>query len=90
MDLREKRVRSLIENFELASLKYGAHTLFAFERAKVDYEISYKEFYEYACAMTRGFMHLGLGGKRVCRKRCTPFGLDTGRQYRPAGGCQKV
>lgn len=65
MDLREKRVRSLIENFELASLKYGAHTLFAFERAKVDYEISYKEFYEYACAMTRGFMHLGLGGKRV-------------------------
>jgi long-chain acyl-CoA synthetase len=65
MDLREKRVRSLIENFELASLKYGAHTLFVFERAKVDYEISYKEFYEYACAMTRGFMHLGLGGKRV-------------------------
>lgn len=65
MDLREKRVRSLIENFELASLKYGAHTLFVFERAKVDYEISYKEFYEYACAMTRGFIHLGLGGKRV-------------------------
>ena len=65
MDLKERKVHSLLENFELAGLKYGDHTLFMFERAKVDHEISYKEFYEYACAMTRGYIHLGLKGKRV-------------------------
>ena len=65
MDIREKLVHSLIENFELANYKYGNHSLFLFERGKVDYEISYKQFYEYACAMTRGFIHHGLAGKRV-------------------------
>lgn len=65
MDIREKLVHSLIENFELANYKYGNHKLFLFERGKVDYEISYKQFYEYACAMTRGFIHHGLAGKRV-------------------------
>ena len=65
MDIREKLVHSLIENFELANYKYGNHSLFLFERGKVDCEISYKQFYEYACAMTRGFIHHGLAGKRV-------------------------
>ncbi len=65
MDLKERKVHSLLENFELAGLKYGDHTLFMFERAKVDHEISYKDFYEYVRAMTRGYIHLGLAGKRV-------------------------
>ena len=58
-------VKNLIDNFAYAAERYGNHTLFLFERGKVDYEISYKAFYEYALAMTRGFMHLGLAGKRV-------------------------
>ena len=39
--------------------------MFAFERSKVDYEISYNEFYEYTNAITRAFIHFGLAGKRV-------------------------
>ena len=68
MELNELKaipVRSLYHNVELASQKYGNHPLFAFERHKIDYEISYREFYEYTNAMVRGFIHLGLAGKRV-------------------------
>ena len=68
MELKELKavpVRSLYHNVELAAEKYGSHTLFAFERNKTDYEISYEEFYEYVNSMTRAFIHLGLAGKRV-------------------------
>ena len=68
MELKELKaipVRSLYQNVELASQKYGSHTLFAFERNKTDYEISYEEFYEYTNAMTRGFIRLGIAEKRV-------------------------
>ena len=58
-------VKNLIDNFGYAAERFGDHPLFKFERARVDYEISYKAFYEYACAVTRGFIHLGLAGKRV-------------------------
>ena len=64
-ELKKVPVRSLYHNIELASEKYGDSTLFAFERSKVDYEISYKQFYEYTNAMIRGFIHLGIAGKRV-------------------------
>lgn len=68
MELKELKmvpVRSLYHNVELASQKYGDHPLFAFERHRNDYEISYNEFYEYTNAMTRAFIHFGLAGKRV-------------------------
>ena len=68
MELKELKaipVRSLYQNVELASQKYGERPLFAFERHKTDYEISYNEFYEYVNALTRGLIHLGLDGKRV-------------------------
>ena len=68
MELKELKaipVRSLHHNLELAAQKYGNHTLFAFERNKTDYEISYEAFFEYVNALTRGFIHLGLAGKRV-------------------------
>lgn len=68
MELKELKaipVRSLYQNIELASQKYGDHTVFAFERNRTDYEISYTEFYEYTNAMTRAFVHFGLAGKRV-------------------------
>ena len=64
-ELKKVPVRSLYHNIELAAQKYGAHTLFAFERNKTDYEISYEEFLEYVNAMTRAFIHFGIGGKRV-------------------------
>ncbi len=64
-ELKKVPVRSLYHNIELASQKYGEHTLFAFERHKTDYEISYTEFFEYVNALTRGLIYLGLGGKRV-------------------------
>ncbi len=68
MELKELKavpVRSLYHNIELASQKYGEHPLFAFERNRNDYEISYTEFYEYVNALTRGLIHLKLAGKRV-------------------------
>ena len=65
MELNRRPVRSLIDNVKLAAENYGDHCLFAFERNKVDYEISYSEFYGYAGAMIRGYLHLGLAGKRV-------------------------
>lgn len=58
-------VRSVLEIITQASEKYGDKPLFAFEREHVDYEMSYPEYAEYARAMTRGFIHLGLAGKRV-------------------------
>ena len=64
-ELKKVPVRSIYHNIELASQKYGDHTLFEFERKKTDYKISYTEFYEYTNAMIRGFIHLGLAGKRV-------------------------
>ena len=64
-ELKEIPVHSLYHNVELASQKYGYHGLFAFERNKTDYEISYTEFYEYVNSMTRAYIHLGLAGKRV-------------------------
>ena len=60
-----RKVQNLFDNFAYAAERYGDHILFQFERAKVDYEISYKEFGEYAAAMTRAYIHLGLAGKRV-------------------------
>ena len=60
-----RKVQNLFDNFAYAAERYGDHILFQFERAKVDYEISYKEFSEYAAAMTRAYIHLGLAGKRV-------------------------
>ena len=64
-ELKKVPVRSLYHNVELASEKYGYRTLFAFERHKTDYEISYTEFFEYTNSMTRAFIHFGLAGKRV-------------------------
>ena len=64
-DLKAVPVRSLYHNVELAAQKYGDRTLFAFERNKTDYEISYAEFYEYVNAMTRAFIHFGFAGKKV-------------------------
>lgn len=58
-------VMSLFDNYALAAERFGDHTLFAFERSKNDFEISYREFFEYASAVTRGFIHLGIAGKRV-------------------------
>ena len=68
MELKELKmvpVRSLYNNIELASQKYGDHPLFAFERNRTDYEISYNEFLEYTNSMTKAFIHFGLAGKRV-------------------------
>lgn len=65
MELKNKPVHSLYENFTLASAKFGDHCLFAFDRKKVDYEITYTEFLHYAEAMIRGYIKLGLAGKRV-------------------------
>ncbi len=65
MELKDKLVHSLYENIENAAEKYGDHILFAFERGKVDYEISYVEFLNYVRALTRAFIKLGLAGKRV-------------------------
>ena len=64
-ELKKVPVCSLYHNIELASQKYGNHVLFAFERNRTDYEISYTEFYEYINAMTRAYIHFGLAGKRV-------------------------
>ena len=64
-ELKKVPVRSLYHNIELASQKYGDHPLFAFERNRNDYEISYNEFYEYTNAVTRALIHFGLAGKRV-------------------------
>ena len=65
MEIYNRPVESLYDNFAFAAEKFGNKPLFCFERAKIDYEISYKEFAEYAAAMTRGFIHLGIAGKRV-------------------------
>ena len=65
MEIYNRPVANLYDNYAFAAEKFGDKPLFCFARAKVDYEISYKEFSEYAAAMTRGFIHLGLAGKRV-------------------------
>ena len=65
MENYTRPVKNLIDNFAYAAERFDDHTLFMFERARKDYEISYKDFYKYACAMTRGYIHLGLAGKRV-------------------------
>jgi long-chain acyl-CoA synthetase len=65
MEIYNRPVKNLFDNFAFAAEKFGGKPLFCFARAKVDYEISYREFSEYAAAMTRGFIHLGLAGKRV-------------------------
>lgn len=68
MELKELKaipVRSLHHNVELAAQKYGGRTLFAFERNKTDYEISYEEFFEYVNAMTRAFIHFDFAGKKI-------------------------
>ena len=64
-ELKQVPVRSLYQNVELAAQKYGNRIAYAFERNKTDYEISFVEFLEYVNAITRGFIHLGLAGKRV-------------------------
>lgn len=65
MEVINRPVRSLFDNVQLAAEKFGDHNLFMFERARADHEISYREFFEYASAMTRGYIHLGIAGKRV-------------------------
>ncbi len=65
MEIYNRPVENLFDNFAFAAEKFGNKPLFCFERAKIDYEISYKEFSEFAAAMTRGFIHLGIAGKRV-------------------------
>lgn len=65
MESNNRPVRSLYDNIVYAAEKFGDHCLFAFERNKVDYEISYVEFSEYVSAITRAFIKLGIAGKRV-------------------------
>lgn len=65
MEIKNRPVRSLYDNVALAAEKFGDHCLFEFERAKVDYKISYREFHEYVNAMTRAYIKLGIAGKRV-------------------------
>ena len=65
MEIYNRPVENLFDNFAFAAEKFGNKPLFCFERAKIDYEISYKEFSEFAAAMTRGFIYLGIAGKRV-------------------------
>ena len=62
MEIYNRPVENLYDNFAFAAEKFGNKTLFRFERAKIDYEISFKEFIGYAAALTRGFIHLGLAG----------------------------
>ena len=46
-ELKALPVRSLYENLDLARQKYEDHCLFAFERSRADYEITYNEFIQY-------------------------------------------
>ncbi len=61
----DEPVRSIYGIIDLACKKFGDKPLFAFERNGVDYEMSYPQYRDYAAAMTRGFIHSGLAGKRV-------------------------
>lgn len=61
----DEPVRSVYDIVDLACKKFGDKPLFAFERNGVDYEMSYPQYRDYAAAMTRGFIHSGLAGKRV-------------------------
>lgn len=58
-------LRTIYGIIEQAVEKYGDKPLFAFEREHVDYEMSYPEYRDYVAAMTRGYIKMGLGGKRV-------------------------
>ena len=61
----QKVVRSLYEHISLAAEEFGGRTLFAFERGGKDYEITYADFHEYVCSLSRAMIHLGLDQKRV-------------------------
>ena len=62
---KEKVVSSLYEHIKVAAEDFGEKTLFAFERKGEDYEISYSDFFEYVCSISRAMMHFGIDKKRV-------------------------
>lgn len=64
-ELNNSYSRTIFDIVDLATKRFGDKPLFAFERAGVEYEMSYPEFRDYVLAMTRGFIHMGLAGKRV-------------------------
>ena len=65
MELKERVVHSLYEHLKVARDDFADNTLFRFERKGVDYELTYDEFFNYVCGMTRGMIKLGLAGKKV-------------------------
>lgn len=65
VDKKEKNLHSLYELISEGKRDFGDKPLFMFGRKKVDYVVSYNEFYEYVCSCTRAFMHFGIGGKRI-------------------------
>lgn len=65
MELKARVVHSIYEHLKVAKNDFAENTLFRFERKGVDYELTYNEFFNYVCAMTRGMIKLGLAGKKV-------------------------
>ncbi len=65
MELKERVIHSLYEHIKVARDDFANNVLFRFERSKVEYALTYDEFFNYVCAMTRGFIKLGLAGKKV-------------------------
>ncbi len=63
--INEKHLKSLYELISDGKRDYKDKALFMFERKKVDYSVSYEEFFEYVCSIARAFIHFGLGGKRI-------------------------
>lgn len=64
-EIFDEPVKSIFDIIDLATKKYGDKPLFAFERCGVDYEMSYPEYRDYVAAAIRGFVKMGLGGKRI-------------------------
>ena len=58
-------VRSLHHLLAIGATEFPQKEVFMFERAGVDYSITYSDFYSYVKSIARGFLHNGLGGKRV-------------------------
>ena len=58
-------VKSLHHLLAIGATEFPSKELFLFERGGVDYSITYSDFYSYVKSITRGFIHNGLGGKRV-------------------------
>lgn len=62
---KEKIVSSLYQHIKIAAEDFGENTLFAFERKGEDYAVSYADFFEYVCSISRAMIHFGLDKKRV-------------------------